>query len=93
MALLNARYRHGSGRVLMVGSTERPGRRLPIVAGVRLRMILTGMRWTILVKLPVALSGGRRANCWPEAGAMESTVPVTLRLGKASTVRVTGRCV
>jgi hypothetical protein len=26
------------------------------------KTILTGMRWTILVKLPVALSGGSKAN-------------------------------
>jgi 2-keto-4-pentenoate hydratase/2-oxohepta-3-ene-1,7-dioic acid hydratase in catechol pathway len=29
----------------------------------------TGTRWTILVKLPVALSGGNRLNCAPLAGA------------------------
>ena len=30
--------------------------------------IFTGMRWTTLVKLPVALSGGSSANSWPLAG-------------------------
>ena len=33
------------------------------------------MRWTILVKLPVALSGGSSANSCPLAGAMLSTWP------------------
>ena len=37
--------------------------------------IFTGMRCTTLVKLPVALSGGSRANSWPLAGAMLSTWP------------------
>ena len=39
--------------------------------------ILTGMRCTTLVKLPVALSGGSSANSWPLAGAMLSTWPCT----------------
>ena len=36
----------------------------------------TGTRCTILVKLPVAFSGGSRVNTEPEAGATLSTVPV-----------------
>ena len=35
----------------------------------------TGTRCTILVKLPVALSGGSSENTEPEAGATLSTVP------------------
>ena len=35
--------------------------------------ILTGMRCAILVKLPVALSGGSRLNCDPLAGEIVST--------------------
>ena len=46
--------------------------------------ILTGMRCTTLVKLPVALSGGSSANSWPLAGAMLSTWPCTILPGKIS---------
>jgi hypothetical protein len=35
------------------------------------------MRWTIFVKLPVALSGGSSANSSPLAGAMLFTTPCT----------------
>jgi len=38
-------------------------------------MILTGTRRTILVKLPVAFSDGKRLNSEPEAGAKLETVP------------------
>src|SRR5262245_59963864 len=48
--------------------------------------ILTGMRRTILVKLPVALSGGNSANCEPVAGEISSTYPLIFTPGKASTV-------
>ena len=41
------------------------------------------MRWTILVKLPVALSGGSRANSSPLAGARLSTWPFKLDAGEA----------
>ena len=37
--------------------------------------IFTGTRWTTLVKLPVALSGGSRANRAPVAAASDSTRP------------------
>ena len=46
------------------------------------RVIFTGMRWTTLVKLPVALSGGSRANSWPLAGARLSTRPLTRDAGE-----------
>ncbi len=36
-------------------------------------MIFTGIRWTTLVKFPVALSGGSNVNCEPEAGARART--------------------
>src|SRR6266481_5753689 len=39
----------------------------------------TGSRCTILVKLPVALSGGSSVNTEPAAGEMLSTVPANLR--------------
>ena len=44
--------------------------------GTRMR---TGSRCTILVKLPVALSGGSSVNTEPAAGEMLSTVPANLR--------------
>ena len=38
-------------------------------------MIFTGTRWTTLVKLPVAFSGGSRLNSAPVAGARLATLP------------------
>ncbi len=35
----------------------------------------TGTRWMILVKLPVAFSGGSSEKTEPEAGEIDSTVP------------------
>ena len=58
--------------------TQHPGR----ARHRRRSTILTGMRCTILVKLPVALSGGSSANCWPLAGAMLSTTPCTVVIGE-----------
>jgi hypothetical protein len=40
----------------------------------------TGTRCTILVKLPVALSGGSSVNTEPEPAAMLSTIPENLRM-------------
>ena len=37
----------------------------------------TATRWTTLVKLPVALSGGSSENCDPEAGEIDDTTPST----------------
>ena len=77
------------GLVSTLTTTDMPGRstaRRP-PAGTRMR---TGTRCTILVKLPVALSGGSSENTEPEAGATLSTVPSSLRSGKASTAIVTG---
>ena len=45
----------------------------------------TGSRCTILVKLPVALSGGSSENTEPEAGEKLSTVPSMACSGSAST--------
>ena len=50
----------------------------------------TGTRCTILVKLPVALSGGSSENTEPEAGATLATVPSILSPPSASTAIVTG---
>src|SRR6202021_1480546 len=47
-----------TGLVSMVGSTDMPGRSRPNSGSFRSISILTGIRWTVLVKLPVALSGG-----------------------------------
>ena len=48
----------------------------------------TGTRCTILVKLPVALSGGSSENTEPEAGATLATVPSMSCSGSASTAIV-----
>ena len=66
----------------MVGVTDMPGRSRFASGLPASRTIFTGMRWTTLVKLPVALSGGRRANSWPLAGAMLSTRPVERAAGE-----------
>ena len=52
--------------------------------------IFTGMRWTTLVKLPVALSGGSSANSWPLAGERLSTRPLKTWPGNVSTSISTG---
>ena len=70
----SASARSGS-RVWTVATTERPGR-----SGVALRtssgkVTRTATRCTTLVKLPVALSGGRSENCAPEAGEIDETTP------------------
>ena len=74
----------GAVRVSMSTMTERPGRSLPsaLSAGIAIR---TGTRCTILVKLPVAFSGGRSENCEPDAGATLSTVPSIVAPSRAST--------
>ena len=70
------RPRHG-GEML-----PRFHRRLDGEAGTQLRQqrivgeaIFTGMRCTILVKLPVAFSGGSSANWAPVPGEKLSTLP------------------
>ena len=44
----------------------------------------TGTRCTILVKLPVAFSGGSSENCEPEAGDTLDTMPLITRPSSAS---------
>ena len=78
-----------TGLVSMVGSTDMSGRSLPNSGSFLSISILTGMRWTTLVKLPVALSGGSSANSWPLAGARLSTWPCTTAPGKVSISIVT----
>ncbi len=50
----------------------------------------TGTRCTTLVKLPVAFSGGSRANCAPVPGEKLSIRPPNSCSPSASTVKVTG---
>ena len=78
------------GLVLTLTITDMPGRSSGLLgdaAGTRMR---TGRRCTILVKLPVALSGGSSENTEPEAGAKLATRPSSVRPGKASTAMLTG---
>src|SRR5262249_30176003 len=72
--------------VWIVAITDMPGRSLPASGCPGSSRILTGMRWTTLVKLPVALSGGSNVNCEPLAGATLSTRPQIVTPGKLSTV-------
>ena len=60
--------------VLTVGSADMPGRSRPFRRWSS-STIFTGTRCTILVKLPVALSGGSSANSRPLAGDRLSTWP------------------
>ncbi|MFP3367190.1 hypothetical protein R0J93_26455, partial [Pseudoalteromonas sp. SIMBA_148] len=48
--------------------------------------ILTGIRWVILVKLPVAFSLATAEKALLEAGAMLSTWPVKVLPGRLSEV-------
>src|SRR5208283_2342767 len=72
--------------VLTRATTDMPGRSRSVSPSASSMMILTAMRCTTFVKFPVALSGGRSANCAPEPGATASTWPCIRRPGKASTV-------
>src|SRR5207249_1320153 len=67
--------------VSIVTVTERPGRSRPARGLFAGRAIRTGTRCTILVKLPVALSGGSRLNWAPLAGAKLSMRPSRARPG------------
>ncbi len=58
--------------------TGRPGRNAPNLAASPSSRMRTGTRWTILVKLPVAFSGGMTLNWAPVAGATPATWPRTL---------------
>ena len=72
-------------RISTSTTTDRPGRSRPFCATSGLTVTRTGTRWTILVKLPVAFSGGSRLNTAPAAGETLSTVPTMSVSGKAST--------
>jgi len=50
--------------------TDNPGRNRAALAWSGSSTIFTGIRWTIFVKFPVALSGGNKANWEPLAGEM-----------------------
>src|SRR5699024_9684488 len=52
-------------------------------------VILKGNRWVTLMKFPVALSGGIRANLAPVAPLKDCTLPFNVKLGKASTLILT----
>ena len=60
----------------IVTSVDSPGRNLPCSGCPGSSAIFTGIRCTTLVKFPVALSGGRSADCEPLAGAISTTLPV-----------------
>ena len=64
--------------------TERPGRRRPSLAASPSSRMRTGTRCTILVKLPVAFSGGRMLNSAPVAGARLPTWPMKTSPGRTS---------
>jgi hypothetical protein len=50
-------------------------------------LMRTGMRWAILTKLPVALSGVITENSEPVAGEICSTCPRIFAWFRASTVK------
>ncbi len=76
--------------VLTLTTTDMPGRNNPSRATPAGTWMRTGRRCTILVKLPVALSGGSNEKIAPEAGEKLSTVPWIACSGSASTAIVTG---
>ncbi len=78
------------GLMLTLTTTDMPGLSRDCsatAAGTRMR---TGKRCTILVKLPVALSGGSNEKTEPDAGATLATRPSSLRSGNASMAMATG---
>src|SRR5262249_28170835 len=62
------------GLVRTVTTTDKPERSVGVRAASS-SATFTGTRCTTFVKFPVALSGGRSANCDPLAGAISSTRP------------------
>ena len=70
----------------MVAITDIPGLSKSPIEESGSSTILTGIRCTTLVKLPVALSGGSSENCAPEAGDQLSTWPCSTTPGNESTV-------
>ena len=66
------------GLVSTLTTTDMPGRSSPCSATAAGTSMRTGRRWTILVKLPVALSGGSNEKTEPDAGATLTTLPLSL---------------
>src|SRR6185312_17515503 len=75
--------------VFTVGTVDMPGRSRPLRRWSS-STIFTGTRCTILVKLPVALSGGSSANSRPLAGDRLSTWPFNFVPWKLSILSSTG---
>jgi hypothetical protein len=61
--------------VSMVATTERPTRSGRSGGGSESRTIFTGTRWTTLIQLPKAFSGGRSEKAAPDPALMLSTRP------------------
>ena len=75
-----------AGRGSIETTTDMPGRSTCFAVDSRSSMMRTGTRCTILVKLPVALSGGSSVKTEPVPPAMPLTVPWKTWPGSASTV-------
>src|SRR5262249_39219711 len=63
-----------------VGTTDMPGPSDTSVGGLSM-MTLTGTRWTILTKLPVAFCAGSSENAVPDPGCTLATCPRIRRSG------------
>ena len=63
--LRNHLSHHGGGDVTICVSTDIPGEIRRNASPGSLKTIFTGMRCTTFTKLPVAFSGGSKANCEP----------------------------
>src|SRR5262249_39316591 len=79
-----------ASRVSTLTVVERPGRKAPSLDSASLSMMRTGTRCTILVKLPVAFSGGITLNTAPVPGARLCTWPCQTLPGSASATTVAG---
>ena len=81
------------GLVSTLTTTDMPGRSTPCSATAGGTAMRTGTRCTILVKLPVALSGGSSENTEPEAGATLTTraFDLAVRIGVDRDRRPAGR--
>ena len=74
VALMSRLPSHRHFLVRIVATAENPGRNCKGMDESSSAM-LTGTRCTTLVKFPVTLSEGNKANCDPLAGAISSTRP------------------
>ncbi|VTN08580.1 Uncharacterised protein [Raoultella terrigena] len=72
----------------MVTCTDMPGRRCWLFFCPSSTAMRTGIRWAILTKLPVALSGEMALNSTPVAGEMLWTTPLNFSPLSASTLKV-----